>query len=66
MAVVVFLVFTCKQTVIQEMKDPVARFHLGNGASLYALNWEADMCERRIKESYGIMANYDYNGNIFF
>lgn len=50
------------RTHIIERRDPVAKFHLGNGASLFRVNWQADDAERRIKESYGIMANYDYNG----
>lgn len=46
---------------ITERRDPVAKFHLGNGANLYRVNWNADDAEQRIKESYGIMANYDYD-----
>ncbi len=49
------------RALVLAKKDPVAKFHLGNGASLYRLNWQADRSERRMAESYGIMANYDYN-----
>ena len=41
--------------------DPVARFHLGNGASLNAINWAADLSERGLKQSAGIMVNYLYD-----
>lgn len=40
--------------------DPVARFHLGNGARLWRLNPQADTSERGANRSYGIMANYRY------
>jgi len=32
--------------------DPVARFHLGNGARLERLNWLADVSEKGIEQSY--------------
>jgi malonyl-CoA decarboxylase len=41
--------------------DPVARFHLGNGARLQRVNWLANVAPRGIKESYGIMVNYLYD-----
>ncbi len=40
--------------------DSVARFHLGNGARLERLNWLADLSERGIEQSYGLMVNYLY------
>jgi malonyl-CoA decarboxylase len=40
--------------------DPVARFHLGNGASLERLNWMGDTSELGISRSAGIMVNYAY------
>jgi malonyl-CoA decarboxylase len=40
--------------------DAVARFHLGNGARLERLNWLADMSEKGIEQSYGLMVNYLY------
>ena len=40
--------------------DPVARFHLGNGARLERLNWLADTSENGLQSSHGIMVNYLY------
>ena len=40
--------------------DPVARFHMGNGARLLDLAAGADVSERGIDRSFGIMANYRY------
>jgi len=40
--------------------DPVARFHLGNGASLERINWLADTSLGGIESSAGMMANYVY------
>jgi malonyl-CoA decarboxylase len=41
--------------------DPVARFHLGNGARLERINWLGDIAPRAIGESVGIMVNYLYD-----
>ena len=41
--------------------DPVARFHLGNGASIERINWEADLSARGLEQSFGIMVNYLYD-----
>jgi malonate decarboxylase alpha subunit len=41
--------------------DPVARFHLGNGARLERVNWLGNVAPRGIEESYGIMVNYLYD-----
>jgi malonyl-CoA decarboxylase len=40
--------------------DPVARFHLGNGARLERINWLADTSERGIAQAHGLMVNYLY------
>ena len=40
--------------------DPVARFHLGNGASLRQLNFLADASPRGLREGRGVMVNYEY------
>jgi len=40
--------------------DPVARFHLGNGAQLERLNFLADRSARGVRQSYGLMVNYLY------
>ena len=41
--------------------DPVARFHLGNGARVERLNWGGDLSSKGFKQSYGIMVNYLYD-----
>src|SRR5579863_241385 len=41
--------------------DPVARFHLGNGASLERINWEGDLSPKGLVESFGMMVNYLYD-----
>jgi malonyl-CoA decarboxylase len=41
--------------------DPVARFHLDNGARIERLNWLADTSEKGLKQSAGIMVNYVYD-----
>ena len=41
--------------------DPVARFHLGNGARIERLNWGGDPSPKGLKQSYGIMVNYLYD-----
>ncbi|WP_251977275.1 malonyl-CoA decarboxylase [Salinicola avicenniae] len=40
--------------------DPVARFHLGNGASLHRLNWPGDSSPKGQQQSHGLMVNYLY------
>jgi malonyl-CoA decarboxylase len=41
--------------------DPVARFHLGNGARLERINWLGNNSPRSMQESFGIMVNYLYD-----
>jgi malonyl-CoA decarboxylase len=41
--------------------DPVARFHLGNGARLERLNWPGDTSARGMREAAGLMVNYLYD-----
>ncbi len=41
--------------------DPVARFHLGNGARVERLNWAGDPSSKGLKQSYGLMVNYLYD-----
>ena len=41
--------------------DTVARFHLGNGASLRAIHWAADLSEKGVHQSVGLMVNYLYD-----
>jgi malonyl-CoA decarboxylase len=40
--------------------DPVARFHLGNGARLERIDPMADLSEKGLAQSYGLMVNYRY------
>lgn len=41
--------------------DPVARFHLGNGARLERINWLGNTAPRGMEESFGVMVNYLYD-----
>lgn len=41
--------------------DPVARFHLGNGARVERLNWGGDPSNKGVKQSLGLMVNYLYD-----
>jgi malonyl-CoA decarboxylase len=41
--------------------DPVARFHLGNGARLERINWLGNPSPRGLRESFGLMVNYLYD-----
>ena len=43
--------------------DPVARFHLGNGALIHALHHGADTSMRGQKQSSSVMVNYLYDLN---
>ncbi|MGQ3030118.1 MAG: malonyl-CoA decarboxylase [Ferrovibrionaceae bacterium] len=40
--------------------DPVARFHLGNGARLERINFLGDLSPRGFKQAHGLMVNYLY------
>ena len=41
--------------------DPVARFHLGNGARLEAVHTRGDLSPKGLKQSHGVMVNYLYD-----
>ena len=41
--------------------DPVAHFHLSNGARMERLNWMGDRSARGLRQSAGIMINYRYD-----
>jgi len=41
--------------------DPVAHFHLSNGARVERLNWRADVSENGLRQSCGLMVNYLYD-----
>jgi malonyl-CoA decarboxylase len=40
--------------------DAVAKFHLSNGATLYQINWGADLSKKGLQQSAGMMVNYLY------
>jgi malonyl-CoA decarboxylase len=41
--------------------DPVARFHLGNGARLERINWLGDTSDKALASAHGLMVNYLYD-----
>ena len=41
--------------------DPVARFHLGNGAMIHAIHAGADISDKGMAQSGGAMVNYLYD-----
>ncbi|MBR0647077.1 malonyl-CoA decarboxylase [Plastoroseomonas hellenica] len=42
-------------------RDPVAHFHLSNGARIERINWRGDVSEKGLQESCGLMVNYLYD-----
>ena len=42
--------------------DPVARFHLRNGACVEQINWHGDTSDKGMGESHGLLVNYLYSG----
>ncbi len=44
-----------------DLPDPVARFHLDNGARLEAVHAAADLSTKGLKESLSVMVNYRYD-----
>lgn len=55
----------CAHYLVDEKKngrplDPVANFHLFNGARLERMNWLGDISAKGMKQSAGIMVNYHY------
>jgi malonyl-CoA decarboxylase len=44
-------------------RDPVAHFHLSNGAIMERLNWMGDRSDKGIKQAAGLMINYLYNAD---
>ena len=60
------LLTACAHYLVKERRnnlalDPVARFHLGNGASLHAIHWAADLSDKGLQQSAGLMVNYLYD-----
>ncbi|HYB57820.1 MAG TPA: malonyl-CoA decarboxylase [Alphaproteobacteria bacterium] len=41
-------------------RDPVAHFHLSNGARIEQIDWLADRSEKGLAQAYGMMVNYSY------
>ena len=56
----------CARYLLQEKRedgaalDPVAHFHLSNGARMEHLNWQGDSSPKGLAQSAGIMINYLY------
>ncbi len=56
----------CAQYLYQERadtnraKDPVAHFHLSNGARIERINWLGDQSGKGLAQSHGLMVNYLY------
>lgn len=42
-------------------RDPVAHFHLSNGARIERLNWRGDVSENGLRQACGLMVNYLYD-----
>lgn len=55
--------FLAAKTAGGKPVDPVARFHLGNGARLERINWLGDKSAKGLRQSHGIMVNYLYDLN---
>lgn len=54
------LYYLCLPRSVGELLDPVATFHIRNGARLERINPFADGSEERVQSSYGVMVNYRY------
>ncbi|MCT7374692.1 malonyl-CoA decarboxylase [Chelativorans salis] len=52
--------FLRARTAKGKVVDPVARFHLGNGARLEKINFLADRSPRAMRQAHGLMVNYLY------
>ncbi|ORZ14084.1 malonyl-CoA decarboxylase-domain-containing protein [Absidia repens] len=56
----------CARYLLEEKRsnngalDPVANFHLRNGACVHQLHWMGDTSAKGINESFGLMVNYNY------
>ncbi|KAI8866169.1 malonyl-CoA decarboxylase, partial [Ramicandelaber brevisporus] len=47
-------------TNVRPALDPVANFHLRNGACIRRINWLGDTSTKGLNESFGMMVNYQY------
>jgi len=54
-------IYLTQSVPLKYKTDPVARFHLGNGARLERINFLANANRAGLLESYGIMVNYLYD-----
>ena len=52
--------FTEARTRSGAPRDPVARFHLGNGAAAWRVNWPGDRSDGAVSRAHGLMINYLY------
>jgi malonyl-CoA decarboxylase len=53
--------FVHARTASGRIVDPVARFHLGNGARLERINLNGDNSDAGLRQSHGLMVNYVYD-----
>ncbi len=53
--------YLARGLIEQRPIDPVARFHLSNGARVERLNWAADLSRKGLEQSFGLMVNYLYD-----
>jgi malonyl-CoA decarboxylase len=57
----------CARYLVKESRDggsaldPVAHFHLNNGARMERINWMADRSQKGLRQSAGMMINYRYD-----
>ena len=56
-----YLLFESAPGNARRARDPVAHFHLSNGARVERLNWRGDVSEKGVKESAALMVNYLYD-----
>lgn len=47
-------------TTAGRASDPVAHFHLSNGARIERINWRGDLAKKGLQQSFGMMINYLY------
>jgi len=60
------LMRACAHYLVNEKRgdkplNSVARFHFGNGAELYRINWMGNSSKHGIDDSFGVMVNYLYD-----
>ena len=56
-----FIRYLVQEKKQQYAANPVAHFHLKNGASIWRVNWLANVSRTGLNQSYGIMVNYRYD-----